>query len=83
MNFDPKAEAAALLSSRAAKGRPDFADRAAACYLLLADTPPGVDVLMLWPGRIEDLSQRFTLAQNRDLAIAIVEAARALSDKTS
>ncbi len=72
MTFDAKAKARSLLSSPCAKGRPDFADRAASCHLLTAHQPYGVDMLTLWPGRLEDLAQGLTPAQHRALALAIL-----------
>lgn len=72
MRLHPETKAAELLGSAAARGRPDFADRAAACHLLLAHQPAGVDFLTLWPGRMEDFAQNLSPAQNRALALALL-----------
>jgi hypothetical protein len=74
VKFNAEARAGALLASAAAKGRPDFADRAAACHLLLPHQTIGVDFLSLWPGRLEDFAQSLTPEQNRELALALLSA---------
>lgn len=67
--------AATLLETPAAQGRPDFAARAAACYLLAGQTVDGFDGYRVWPGAIEDFSPTHP-AENARLAAAILAIAR-------
>jgi hypothetical protein len=72
--FNAKALAAALLDTPSAAGRPEFADLAAAAYLVRSHPYASVDIVALWPGPLGTFDSSLSAQQNRELAHELAHA---------